>query len=29
MVKRYRKLVARQLSHDFQSAIDIVEEDIP
>ncbi|EKU99963.1 putative NADP-dependent oxidoreductase [Leptolyngbya sp. PCC 7375] len=29
MAKRYRKLVARQLSHDFQSALDIVEEDIP
>ncbi|MEA5464039.1 zinc-binding dehydrogenase [Leptothoe sp. PORK10 BA2] len=27
--KRYRKLVARQCSHDFPSAIDIVEEDIP
>lgn len=27
--QRYRKLVARQLSHDFQSAVDIVELDIP
>ncbi|NEQ51846.1 MAG: zinc-binding dehydrogenase [Leptolyngbya sp. SIO3F4] len=26
--KRYRKLVAERLSHDFQSAIEIVEEDI-
>ena len=28
-VKRYQKLVAQQLSHDFQSAIAIIEADIP
>ncbi len=29
VAKRYRKLVARQLSHDFQSAIDIVDVELP